>query len=106
MCEKNFNIKRSFLHILGKYWLEVFNVDNAFSLQLSCIFCRGSERGYMESLVLGGHAGFVSSVAVLPPDESNIHGIILTGSNDHTINAYTLDSPSPIYTLKGHEGNG
>lgn len=78
-------------------------MDNAYNCH---VFCRGSERGYMESLVLGGHVGFVSSVAVLPPDESNIHGIILTGSNDHTINAYTLDSPSPIYTLKGHEGNG
>jgi len=48
----------------------------------------------------------VSAVCVLPPDEEFPQGLIITGSNDHVIHAYTLDSPEPKYRLTEHTGNG
>jgi len=72
-----------------------------------CIsFCCREGQGFHEGLILGGHNGFVSAVCVLPPDEEFPHGVIVTGSNDHVIHAYTLDSPEPKYRLTGHTGNG
>jgi phospholipase A-2-activating protein len=38
----------------------------------------------------------------MPPDDIFPQGVILTGSHDHTILAYTLSSPKPIYKLSGH----
>jgi len=48
----------------------------------------------------------VSAVCVLPPDEEFPNGLIVTGSNDHVIHAYTLDSPEPKFKLTGHTDNG
>jgi phospholipase A-2-activating protein len=42
----------------------------------------------------------------MPPDETYPQGLILTGSNDSTILAFTLNSPAPIYKLEGHTENG
>jgi len=64
------------------------------------------DEGFREGLVLGGHSGFVSAVCVLPPDDEFPNGLIVTGSNDHSINGYTLDSPEPVYRLTGHTDNG
>ena len=55
---------------------------------------------------MGGHTNFVSSVCVMPPDDTYPSGIIYTGSNDSTILAFTLDSPQPVAKLTGHSGNG
>ena len=53
-----------------------------------------------------GHENFVSCVCVMPPDDKYPHGLILTGSNDHDILAYTLDSPQPVFKLSGHTETG
>ncbi|PIK49138.1 putative phospholipase A-2-activating protein [Apostichopus japonicus] len=53
---------------------------------------------------MGGHESFISSVATLPPNEKYPQGLIVTGGNDAKINAYTLESPMPVYTLTGHSG--
>lgn len=70
------------------------------------VLCCREGHGFHEGLILGGHNGFVSAVCVLPPDEEFPRGLIVTGSNDHAIHAYTLDSPEPKYRLSGHSGNG
>jgi len=74
--------------------------------QVMHLFCCREGQGFREGLILGGHNGFVSAVCVLPPDEEFPNGLIVTGSNDHVIHAYTLDSPEPKYRLTGHTGNG
>ncbi|XP_033729624.1 phospholipase A-2-activating protein-like isoform X3 [Pecten maximus] len=61
-----------------------------------------SDQGFREGLVMSGHTNFISAVCYMPPDGTYSHGLILTGSNDSTILAYTLDSPEPIYKLTGH----
>ncbi|KAL5022612.1 hypothetical protein ScPMuIL_001767 [Solemya velum] len=58
--------------------------------------------GFHEGHLMRGHSNFISSVCVLPPDDQYPHGIILTGSNDSTILAYTLSSPEPAFKLTGH----
>jgi phospholipase A-2-activating protein len=55
---------------------------------------------------MSGHSNFISSVCYMPPDETYPQGLILTGSNDSTILAFTLNSPAPIYKLEGHTENG
>ena len=55
---------------------------------------------------LGGHENFVCCVCVLPPDSDHPQGLILTGSNDCSILAYTINSPAPIYKLTGHTNAG
>lgn len=55
---------------------------------------------------MSGHESFISSVATLPPNEKYPQGLIVTGGNDAKINAYTLESPMPVYTLTGHSGTG
>ncbi|ESN99243.1 hypothetical protein HELRODRAFT_67216 [Helobdella robusta] len=57
---------------------------------------------YREGMSMGGHENFISCVCTLPPDDEYPHGVILTGSNDHTINGYTIDSPAPVFKLTGH----
>ncbi|KAL4236565.1 hypothetical protein ACF0H5_004950 [Mactra antiquata] len=57
---------------------------------------------FNEGHCMSGHSNFVASVCCFPPDDKHPHGIIFTGSNDSTILAFTLDSPSPIYKLEGH----
>lgn len=61
-----------------------------------------SDVSYQEGMSLGGHENFVSCVCVLPPDSDHPHGLILTGSNDCSILAYTINSPAPIFKLTGH----
>ncbi|XP_069126256.1 phospholipase A-2-activating protein-like [Argopecten irradians] len=61
-----------------------------------------TDEGFQEGLVMSGHTNFISAICYMPPDGTYSHGLILTGSNDSTILAYTLDSPEPIYKLSGH----
>ena len=53
-----------------------------------------------------GHSNFVSSVCVMPPDEMHPQGLIVTGSNDKKILAYTPGISEPVFTLTGHTENG
>ncbi|XP_041475058.1 phospholipase A-2-activating protein-like [Lytechinus variegatus] len=62
-----------------------------------------SEPGYDEAHCMSGHQNFVSCVCVLPPSEKYAQGLIVTGSNDNKIHAYTLESPLPVYVLTGHK---
>ena len=59
------------------------------------------DASFMEGHLMSGQNNFVTSVCMMPPDEKYPHGLIVTGSSDHTILAYTLDSPQPIYKLEG-----
>ena len=61
---------------------------------------------YEEAHCMSGHANFVSCVCVLPPTEKYATGLIMTGSNDFKVHAYTLDSPLPVYVLAGHKNTG
>ena len=55
---------------------------------------------------MSGHSNFVACVCVTPPSETYPQGLILTGSLDNSIHAYTLTSPQPVYKLLGHEDTG
>ena len=55
---------------------------------------------------MSGHRNFVVAVCVMPPDERYPHGLIMTGSNDKNIHAYSLESPEPQYKLQGHGDTG
>ena len=55
---------------------------------------------------MSGHGNFVTCVVVMPPSENYPQGLIMTGSQDNNINAYTLDSPQPVFTLNGHADTG
>jgi len=68
--------------------------------------CCREDTGFSERLITSGHSNFISAVCVLPPDDKYPDGIIVTGSNDHSILAYTLSSPEPIYKLLGHTETG
>ncbi|XP_072173006.1 phospholipase A-2-activating protein-like [Diadema setosum] len=59
--------------------------------------------GFQEAHCMSGHQNFVSCVCVLPPSEKYTQGLIMTGSNDAKIHAYTLESPMPVYKLEGHK---
>ncbi|XP_077981055.1 phospholipase A-2-activating protein-like [Glandiceps talaboti] len=59
-------------------------------------------KSYVQAAVLSGHSNFISCTCVMPPTDDYPQGLIITGSNDKTINAYTPNSPTPVYTLKGH----
>lgn len=52
---------------------------------------------------MSGHQNFVSCLCVLPPNEKYAQGLVVTGSNDYKIHAYTLESPLPVYVLTGHK---
>ena len=56
---------------------------------------------YEEQHCMGGHEN-----CVLPPSDKYKQGLIATGGNDHKINVYKLDSPSPEFTLTGHTDTG
>ncbi|XP_060055647.1 phospholipase A-2-activating protein isoform X2 [Erinaceus europaeus] len=60
-------------------------------------------RGFTEMHCMSGHSNFVSCVCIIPSSEVYPHGLIATGGNDHNICIYSLDSPIPLYTLKGHK---
>ncbi|XP_078070421.1 phospholipase A-2-activating protein isoform X6 [Mustelus asterias] len=52
---------------------------------------------------MNGHSNFVSCVCIIAPNDTYPRGLIVTGGNDHNICVFTLDSPAPLYILKGHK---
>ncbi|XP_015277901.1 PREDICTED: phospholipase A-2-activating protein isoform X1 [Gekko japonicus] len=62
-----------------------------------------SNRGFSEMHCMSGHSNFVSCVCVIPPSDIYPRGLIATGGNDNNICIFTLDSPTPLYVLKGHK---
>ena len=55
---------------------------------------------------MSGHSNFVSCVCIMPPDDKYPQGLIMTGSHDNTILAFTLESPQPQFKLTGHTDTG
>uniref|UniRef100_A0A5F9CLQ3 Phospholipase A-2-activating protein n=1 Tax=Oryctolagus cuniculus TaxID=9986 RepID=A0A5F9CLQ3_RABIT len=60
-------------------------------------------RGFTEMHCMSGHSNFVSCVCIIPSSDTYPHGLIATGGNDHNICIFSLDSPLPLYILKGHK---
>ncbi|KAM9641354.1 phospholipase A-2-activating protein isoform 3-T3 [Trichechus inunguis] len=60
-------------------------------------------RGFTEMHCMSGHSNFVSCVCIIPSSDIYPHGLIATGGNDHNICIFSLDSPAPLYILKGHK---
>ncbi|XP_064147893.1 phospholipase A-2-activating protein isoform X2 [Loxodonta africana] len=60
-------------------------------------------RGFTEMHCMSGHSNFVSCVCILPSSDIYPQGLIATGGNDHNICVFSLDSPAPLYILKGHK---
>uniref|UniRef100_G3TXR0 Phospholipase A-2-activating protein n=1 Tax=Loxodonta africana TaxID=9785 RepID=G3TXR0_LOXAF len=60
-------------------------------------------RGFTEMHCMSGHPNFVSCVCIIPSSDIYPHGLIATGGNDHNICVFSLDSPAPLYILKGHK---
>ncbi|XP_013391939.1 phospholipase A-2-activating protein-like [Lingula anatina] len=58
---------------------------------------------FTEAHVMSGHSNFISSVTVMPPSDQYPQGLIMTGSNDNSILAFTLESPQPVFKLTGHD---
>ncbi|GFS06857.1 phospholipase A-2-activating protein, partial [Elysia marginata] len=72
----------------------------------SCIWAnKDGTNEFHQETVHRGHTNFVSSLCVMPPDDTYPQGLIITGSNDKTILAYTPGSAEPVFKLTGHEGN-
>ncbi|KAM9251243.1 phospholipase A-2-activating protein [Cariama cristata] len=63
----------------------------------------GLNRGFAEIHCMSGHSNFVSCVCIIPPSDLYPCGLIATGGNDHNICIFTVDSPAPLYILKGHK---
>ncbi|XP_019410881.1 PREDICTED: phospholipase A-2-activating protein [Crocodylus porosus] len=63
----------------------------------------GINRGFTEVHCMTGHSNFVSCVCIIPPSDLYPRGLIATGGNDHNICIFTVDSPTPLYVLKGHK---
>lgn len=55
---------------------------------------------------MSGHSNFVSCVCIIPSSDVHPHGLIATGGNDHNICIFSLESPAPLYILKGHKNTG
>jgi hypothetical protein len=55
---------------------------------------------------LEGQANYVSCACVLPPNSTYPEGVILTGSNDHSIFAFSPVSGEVLHTLIGHANAG
>ena len=55
---------------------------------------------------MSGHSNYVFCVAMMPPDETYPQGLIVTGSSDKKILAFTLDSPQPVFSLEEHADTG
>lgn len=62
------------------------------------------ETSYIETQCMTGPTNFVSSVCYVPPTEQYAYGLIIAGSNDCSIYAFSIDSPLPKYKLLGHSG--
>ncbi|XP_063992024.1 phospholipase A-2-activating protein [Diachasmimorpha longicaudata] len=60
-------------------------------------------REYTTTEILKGHKSFVSSLCVLNPSPKNPQSLIITGSNDKSINIYILGEESPTRTINAHE---
>uniref|UniRef100_A0AAA9TX15 Phospholipase A-2-activating protein n=1 Tax=Bos taurus TaxID=9913 RepID=A0AAA9TX15_BOVIN len=60
-------------------------------------------RGFTEMHCMSGHSNFVSCVCIIPSSDVYPHGLIATGGNDHNICVFSLESPAPLYVLKGHK---
>uniref|UniRef100_A0A9L0RA27 Phospholipase A-2-activating protein n=1 Tax=Equus caballus TaxID=9796 RepID=A0A9L0RA27_HORSE len=60
-------------------------------------------RGFTEMHCMSGHSNFVSCVCIIPSSDTYPHGLIATGGNDHNICVFSLESPAPLYILKGHK---
>uniref|UniRef100_UPI00398F4F10 phospholipase A-2-activating protein isoform X2 n=1 Tax=Pristiophorus japonicus TaxID=55135 RepID=UPI00398F4F10 len=58
---------------------------------------------FTEMHCMNGHSNFVSCVCIIVPNDTYPRGLIVTGGNDHNICVFTLDSPEPLYILKGHK---
>ncbi|XP_005104581.1 phospholipase A-2-activating protein [Aplysia californica] len=72
----------------------------------SCIWAENEgSNSFVKELTMRGHSNFVSSLCVMPPDDSYPQGLIITGSNDKTILAYSPGVPEPVFKLTGHTGN-
>ncbi|CAL1530460.1 unnamed protein product [Lymnaea stagnalis] len=72
----------------------------------SCIWVENEgDNSFRKELVMKGHKNFVSSICVMPPDDTYPEGLIVTGSIDKNILAYKPGVPEPVYKLTGHEGN-
>ncbi|CAG8434421.1 1374_t:CDS:10 [Diversispora eburnea] len=70
------------------------------------LWTRISSNDFTESKTFLGHNEFVNSVAYLPPNAEYPSGLIISGSNDKTINVFDIEaSHEPIRTLIGHTGN-
>ncbi|VDD74450.1 unnamed protein product [Mesocestoides corti] len=52
------------------------------------------------------HENYVTTVIYAKPTEFFPRGLILTGSNDRLIRAFTDDQPEPIFILHGHTDTG
>ncbi|KAF3821342.1 hypothetical protein GH733_011495 [Mirounga leonina] len=61
------------------------------------------DRGFTEMHCMSGHSNFVSCVCIIPSSDMYPHGLIATGGNDHNICIFSLESPAPLYILKGHK---
>lgn len=53
-----------------------------------------------------GHSGYVTSVCVVPGNATHPEGLVVTGSRDSTILAYSVSGGQPLYTLAGHSDTG
>lgn len=62
-----------------------------------------SSTGFIELNRMTGHSNFISCVCYIPPSDTYPRGLIATGGNDHNICVFSLDSPNPLYVLKGHK---
>ena len=71
-----------------------------------CVCMHRMNTGYCEAQTLVGHTNFVVCVCVLPPYDGQPLGLILTGSNDRCICAFTPNSSKPLFILKGHTNTG
>jgi len=56
--------------------------------------------------MMRGQNHFVSCVCMMPADEEFPEGLVITGSTDHTIQAFSLTSTQPVFSLAGHSDNG
>ena len=61
--------------------------------------------GWSVQVSYEGHSGYVSCIAVMPPNENYPDGLIYTGSNDSMIRAYVPHKSSPDHVLQGHSAN-
>lgn len=57
---------------------------------------------YESEQVYSGHTSYVTSVCVLPGDDTHPEGLVATGSRDTNILVFPLRSQQAVHTLSGH----